>query len=86
MEASDTKRLKNLEAENRNLKQMYADLSLENEALKDILDQHYRFDLAMSIGSAAQALIRPTGDAALRRQVANRIKEVTVLRRKFEAK
>ncbi|BHH86280.1 transposase [Desulforhopalus sp. 52FAK] len=37
MEASDVKKLKDLEAENRRLKQMYAHLSLENEALKDIL-------------------------------------------------
>jgi len=37
MEASDVKKLKDLEAENRRLKQMYANLSLENEALKDIL-------------------------------------------------
>lgn len=37
MDASDVKKLKDLEAENRRLKQMYANLSLENEALKDIL-------------------------------------------------
>ena len=39
MEASDIKRLKELEAENRRLKQMYANLSLENAALKDILEK-----------------------------------------------
>ena len=39
MEASDIKRLKELEAENRRHKQMYANLSLENEALKDILEK-----------------------------------------------
>ena len=39
MEASDIKRLKELAAENRRLKQMYANLSLENEALKDILEK-----------------------------------------------
>ena len=39
MEASDIKRLKEFEAENRRLKQMYANLSLENEALKDILEK-----------------------------------------------
>lgn len=37
MEASDVKKMKELEAENRRLKQMYANLSLENEAIKDIL-------------------------------------------------
>lgn len=37
MEASDIKRLRALEEENRRLKQMYADLSLENRALKDVI-------------------------------------------------
>jgi putative transposase len=37
MEASDIKRLRSLEEENRRLKQMYADLSLENRALKDVI-------------------------------------------------
>ena len=39
MEASDLKRLKALEAENRRLKQMYANISLENEALKDVIEK-----------------------------------------------
>ena len=39
MEASDIKRLKELEQENRRLKQMFADLSLENRALKDIIEK-----------------------------------------------
>ena len=39
MEASDIKRLKELEDENRRLKQMFADLSLENKALKDIVEK-----------------------------------------------
>jgi putative transposase len=33
MEASDVRRLKELEAENAKLKRMYADLALENTAL-----------------------------------------------------
>ena len=37
MEVSDVKRLKELENENRRLKQMYADLSLENRVLKDAI-------------------------------------------------
>ena len=37
MEASDVRRLKEVEDENRRLKQMYADLSLENRALKDVI-------------------------------------------------
>ena len=37
MEASDIRRLKELEAENSKLKRMFANLSLENEALKDVI-------------------------------------------------
>ncbi len=37
MEASDIRRLRELQDENRRLKQMYADLSLENRALKDVI-------------------------------------------------
>ena len=37
MEASDIQRLRELEEENRKLKQMYADMSLENRALKDVI-------------------------------------------------
>jgi len=39
VEASDIRRLKDLEEENRRLKQMYADLSLENLALKDVIEK-----------------------------------------------
>ncbi len=39
MEVSDVMRLKELEGENRRLKQMYADLSLENVVLKDIIEK-----------------------------------------------
>ena len=39
MEASDIKRLKELEKENQRLKQMYADLSLENRVLKDVIEK-----------------------------------------------
>lgn len=39
MEASDIKRLKDLEDENRRLKHMFADLSLENRVLKDIIEK-----------------------------------------------
>lgn len=37
LEASDLKRLKELEHENSRLKKMYAELSLENNALKDLI-------------------------------------------------
>ena len=39
MEASEIRRLKDMEEENRRLKQMYADLSLKHEALKDIVEK-----------------------------------------------
>jgi len=39
MDASALKRLKELEEENRQLKQMYVDLSLEHQALKDIVQK-----------------------------------------------
>ena len=39
MDASALKRLKELEDENRRLKQMYADLSLEHRVLKDIVEK-----------------------------------------------
>jgi len=39
MEASDIKKLRDLKEENRRLKQMYADLSLENRALKDVIEK-----------------------------------------------
>ncbi|HAT3652543.1 TPA: IS3 family transposase [Raoultella ornithinolytica] len=39
MEAADIKKLKDLEDENRRLKQMSADLSLENRALKDVIEK-----------------------------------------------
>jgi putative transposase len=39
LSVSELKRLKELEEENRRLKQMYANLSLEYEALKDIIEK-----------------------------------------------
>lgn len=39
MEASDIKRMRDLEHENARLKQMYADLSLENRALKYVIEK-----------------------------------------------
>lgn len=39
MEASDIRRMKALEDENRRLKQMFADMSLENRALKEIIEK-----------------------------------------------
>lgn len=44
MEAADIRRLKELEEENRRLKQLYADLSLENRALQDAARKPLRPD------------------------------------------
>ena len=41
MEASDIRRLKELEEENRKLKRMFANLSLENEALKGVIAKKF---------------------------------------------
>ena len=37
LEISDVKRLKELEAENAKLKKMYAEMALDNHALKDVI-------------------------------------------------
>lgn len=39
LQISEVRRLHELEAENAKLKRMYADLSLENDALKDLLSK-----------------------------------------------
>lgn len=41
MTASDIKRLRELEEENRQLKRMYADVSLQNRALKDLIEKKH---------------------------------------------
>ena len=41
MEASDLKRVRELEAENAKLKRMYADLALENTAMKDLIAKKF---------------------------------------------
>jgi putative transposase len=41
MQVSEVKRLKALEDENRRLKQMYADLSLEHQVLKDVVEKKF---------------------------------------------
>ncbi len=39
MEVSDVKRIKELEAENAKLKKMFAEMALENHALKDVIEK-----------------------------------------------
>ena len=39
MDVSQMKRLKELEEENRKLKQMYADLALDNQILRDVIEK-----------------------------------------------
>jgi len=41
MEASDVKRMKELEAENAQLKSMYAEASIENRALKNLIQKKF---------------------------------------------
>lgn len=41
METQDLKRLKELEEENRRLKQMYAELAMDNKVLKDVLSKKF---------------------------------------------
>lgn len=55
MEASGLKRVRELEAENAKLKRMYADLALENTAIKDVI--------------AKKALSRRLGSRALNQQL-----------------
>ena len=42
MEVSQITWLKELEEENRRLKQMYADLALDNKILRDVIEKNYR--------------------------------------------
>ena len=42
MEAADIRRLRELEEENRRLKAMYAELSLEHRILKEVLTKSYK--------------------------------------------
>lgn len=42
MEAADIKKIKDLKDENRRLKQMFANLSLENRALEDVTEKSFK--------------------------------------------
>lgn len=41
VQASELQRLRELEAENAKLKRMYADLALENAAIRDVLNRKF---------------------------------------------
>lgn len=45
MEAPDIKKFKNLEDVNKRLRQLFADLSLENRALKDVIEKSFKTSL-----------------------------------------
>lgn len=46
MEVAELKRLKQLEEENRRLKQMYATLSMDHDLLKEVLEKKYGVELS----------------------------------------
>mgnify|MGYP001450786606 CR=1 FL=1 len=49
MSVSELKRLKDLEAENRRLKQMYATLSMDHEIIKEVLEKKYDVDVSKEL-------------------------------------
>lgn len=49
MSLTELKRLKQLEAENRRLKQMYATLSMDHDVLKEVLEKKLNVDLSEEI-------------------------------------
>ena len=55
---SEVKRMKELEEENRRLKQMYANLSLEHEVLKDIIEKNSRSRRATGTGWICHSGVR----------------------------
>ena len=64
LEASELKPIKELEQENRRLKQMYADLSLDHRLLKDIVEKMYgppRDCQDLTRGVAAQVCTNVSG-------------------------
>ena len=66
MEASDLKRVKELEAENAQLKRMYADMALENSAMKDLIAKNSRAGCEARCGSVSGGDSRATDPPRLR--------------------
>ena len=50
LDASELKRIKELESENSKLKRMYANLAMENEAIKELLEKSPGSDRSKGIG------------------------------------
>lgn len=42
MDINQVRKLRELEEENRKLKQMYADLALDNQILREVIEKNYR--------------------------------------------
>ena len=67
LSVSEIKRVKELEAENAKLKRMYADLAIENDAIKDLLEkkpwsrQNWEALLATSASTINSRLVKPAG-------------------------
>jgi putative transposase len=65
MEASDLKRFKELEAEHAKLKRMYADLAMENHAMKDLIAKNSRAGRQAISGRPSDPAPRDVGDQGL---------------------
>src|SRR5471030_2460327 len=57
MEAADIKKIKDLEDENRRLKKLVADLSLDKEMLQEVLKQKFRFPSTAAVATETQELL-----------------------------
>ena len=76
MEASDIKRIRDLEHENVRLKQMYAELSLENRPLKDVIEKSSE---ANRIYRQLQLTMRRKGNRRLPSRAPVRLEAQTVV-------
>ena len=65
LEASDIQRLKELEQENCTLKRLYADMALENAALKDVIAKNSNACCAAGSRYPSGDSMRPSGAAGV---------------------